>query len=229
MRVLTYNTRGSLGMDNVRATQRIINVVRSLTPDIVAFQEIHQRLVWSGGEDQPLTLEMSLNRAFVFHRLLRIGRGGYGIGMAVRGNVVERRMHELPSGREQRGALELRLRDVDGMHLTAFCTHWGLDPEERVCQAKALVEIVKGVKGAAIVCGDLNEDAEGSAVKLLCSETGLRDADGELRRPTFMADNPTVRIDYILHSPELTASNVEVVESLASDHLPLLADFTRQR
>jgi endonuclease/exonuclease/phosphatase family metal-dependent hydrolase len=228
MRVVSYNTRGSLGMDNMRSTRRIVEVVRGLTPDIVAFQEIHQRLVRSGGEDQPVALAAGLNRSFTFHRLLRFGGGGYGIGMAVRGTVIERHFHLLPSGREQRGALELRLRDVEGMRLTAICTHWGLDPEERVCQARALAEIVNAVRQPVVVCGDFNEDADGAGVQLLLGETSLKDADSE-RRPTFIADNPSARIDFVFYSGDLRVTHAEVVESLASDHRPLLVDFTAQK
>jgi endonuclease/exonuclease/phosphatase family metal-dependent hydrolase len=228
MRVVTYNTRGSLGMDGFRSTRRIIEVLRALTPDMVAFQEIHQRLPWSRGEDQPLALEVGLGRPFVFHRLLRYGRGGYGIGMAARGTVAERLHHLLPSGREQRGALELRLREIDGMRLTSICTHWGLDAEERISQARALIEIVRAAPRPVIVCGDLNEDREGQAVQLLLNETDLQDADAERQRPTFVADNPKVRIDFVLYTPELAARRVEVIDTLASDHLPVLVDFERR-
>ena len=56
MRIVTYNTRGSLGMDGLRSTRRIVETVRAVSPDIVCFQEIHQRLAWSGREDQPAIL-----------------------------------------------------------------------------------------------------------------------------------------------------------------------------
>src|SRR5580700_9084460 len=121
MRIVSYNTRGSLGMDGIRSTRRIADTVRALMPDIVCFQEIHRRMMWSGREDQPEALETLLARKFVFQRNVRFGRGAYGIGIATRGSIIETREHMLPGDKEQRGALELRLRDIAGLpRLTVF-------------------------------------------------------------------------------------------------------------
>jgi endonuclease/exonuclease/phosphatase family metal-dependent hydrolase len=229
MRIVTYNTRGSLGMDDRRDTRRIADVVRSLSPDVVCFQEIHQKLAWSGREDQPAALSELLGRPFAFQRCLTFGFGGYGIGIAARGTVAERREHLLPSRKEQRGALELRLRQVGGLRaLTVICTHWGLQEEERQEQAEALAGLVAGAAKPLVLCGDLNEGPEAEGVRALLAATGLIDADAIRNRPTFTSSDPTVRIDYCLHSPDLSARHIEVVSSLASDHLPLLADLEKQ-
>ncbi len=228
MRIVTYNTRGSLGMDNRRSTSRIAQVVRALSPEVVCFQEIHRRLPWSGREDQPAVLSQLLGRRFVFQQNLTFGFGGYGLGVAARGTVTAVQEHLLPSGREQRGALEVRLRDVGDLRaVTVFCTHWGLQAEERKEQAEALASLVNVAQRPVIVCGDLNEGPEGEAVRVLLSATGLQDADAIANRPTFPSDAPNTRIDYVFYSPEMAARNVEVVESLASDHLPLLVDLER--
>lgn len=226
MRVLTYNTRGSLGMDGRRSTRRIAQVVRALSPDVVCFQEIHQRLPWSGREDQPAVLSRELGRPFLFQRNLTFGFGGYGLGIATRGAVVERDEHLLPSAKEQRGAQEVRLQGIGGLRrLTVFCTHWGLQEEERRQQAEALAALVNAAVRPVVVCGDLNEPPDGLAVRHLMALTDLIDTDATQNRTTFVSDNPTVRIDYIFHSPELAARNVEVIFSLASDHLAVLADL----
>src|SRR5258708_7571866 len=110
MRIVTYNTRGSLGMDDVRSTGRIADTVRMFTPDIICFQEIHKKLPWSGKEDQPDVLATLLGRPFVFQRNVGFGRGAYGIGIAARGTITKHKEHLLPSEKEQRGVLELHVR-----------------------------------------------------------------------------------------------------------------------
>lgn len=226
MRILTYNTRGSLGMDGTRSTTRIAETLRPLSPDAVCFQEIYQRLPPVTTEDQPAVLSGLLHRRFVFQRCLDFAFGGYGIGIAAHAQHLESFEHILPSFKEQRGALEVRLRDFAGLHsVTIFCTHWGLHPDERLLQAEKLAGAVKAAPRPIIVCGDLNEEANGAAVQLLLERAGLVDADSAQNRATFVSENPTVRIDYILHSEDLRATHCEVVSSLASDHLPVVADL----
>jgi len=215
-------------MDDVRSPERIADVLRPLSPDIICFQEIHQKMFVSGRVDQPDVLSMLLSRPFYFHRTLRIGLGNYGIGIATRATIVARKEHLLPSGKEQRGALELLLGNIDGWRrLTVFCTHWGLDPAERMDQAKELTLLVNAAPRPVVVCGDLNEGPEGEGVQWLLSHTNLLDADASRNRLTYDADNPSVRIDYCLYSAELSLQNCEIISSDASDHLPVLADLER--
>lgn len=114
------------------------------------------------------------------------------------------------------------------MQVTAVCTHWGLDAGERMQQAEALAGIVRAARAPVVVCGDLNEPPDGPAVRLLREQTGLVDADAQANRPTYPADCPLRRIDYILFSPDLVCRHVEVGTTQASDHLPVLADLERR-
>jgi endonuclease/exonuclease/phosphatase family metal-dependent hydrolase len=224
MRIVTYNTHGSLGMDGVRSTPRIAETLRPLSADVVCFQEIFERIP-PPLEDQPARLAALLNRQFTFQRCLDFAFGGYGIGIAapVAGQSFQ---HILPSGREQRGALELRLRGVGGLaSVTIFCTHWGLDAEERKLQAEALANLVNAAPRPVVVCGDLNEPFGGAAVRDLLERASLLDSDAASNRPTFTSTDPTQRIDYILHSPDLRVASLEVVASTGSDHLPVMADL----
>ena len=228
MRVVSYNIRGGLGMDRKRSTLRIADTVRSLLPDVICFQEVHQKLLWSGSENQPAMLSTRLQRPFVFFAPTRYGFGGEGLGVCVRGVIVEEIHHTLPSGRENRGVLEVRLRDVGGLRsLAVLCAHWGLDSVERLEQAAECVKIVTNSSRPLILCGDLNETADAPAVRYLIENSGLFDAGAVVNLPTFPADNSTKRIDYILHSPDLRSTCVEINPSLASDHLPVAADFEK--
>ena len=225
MRIITYNTRGSLGMDGVRSTARIAETLRPLSADVVCFQEIYERIP-PPLEDQPAKLGALLNRVFTFQRCLDFAFGGYGNGIAAP-SVGESFHHLLPSGKEQRGALEFRLRGVGGLaSATVFCTHWGLDASERKLQAEALANLVNAARRPVIVCGDLNETPDGEAVRDLLSRSSLIDAGAAFNLPTFPSPQAASRIDYILHSPDLRVASFEVISSTASDHLPVMADLT---
>ena len=225
MRVMTYNVRGGWGSDGQKSTERIADVVRSQSPDVVCFQEVHQRLPQSRFVDQPVRLERELGMPFVFQANLRLGMGRYGVGVASRYPVRGVRNHLLPSVREQRGVLQVTFESPRGL-LTVFCTHWGLNGAEREKQAAQLAELIGGVSGPVIVCGDLNERPDAPAVRLLLDRTGLSDADAALNRPTYPTERPEARIDYVFFSPSMALAGVSVLETPASDHLPLVADFS---
>ena len=224
IRLVTYNIRGAKGMDNRRSAKRIADVIRESGAQIACLQEVHQRLPWSGMVDQPGALFRSLGMKFAFQRNLSIGIGGYGNAVLTTMKIVGSRSHSLTSVDEQRGALELNLSTPDGL-LTVFCTHFGLESGERVIQARELAALVNAARAPKLVCGDFNEEATAAGVVELIGAANLIDADPG-GPPTFDSEHPSRRIDMILHDPSISTHAVSVLESLASDHLPLVADLT---
>ena len=176
--------------------------------------------------DQPRQLARLLGYSFTFHRLLNIGIGGYGIGIASRQKPSTIRRHLLPSKKEQRGLLELEFNSE--IPFLVFCTHWGLDTVERKGQAERCVEILSQVSLPFVFCGDLNASASSEEVTLLRERARLLDVGLELGQPTFPSNSPKERIDYIFCSSEWHLETSQVVSTLASDHLPLFADFSRE-
>ena len=194
MRVMTYNIRGGLGMDGRRNTARIADAVLEWSPDIVCFQEVHQRLPQSGWADQPRQLGRLLRMGFTFQSNLRIGWGNYGVGVASRYPVRSVRRHRLPSRGEPRGALEVVL-DMPNGGVTVFCTHWGLDRKQRTAQAERLASLVAAAPRPVLVCGDLNDAPDVDYVQDFLQRTGLIDAGAAGQAPTYPSDAPMSRID----------------------------------
>ena len=221
---MSFNIRGGLGMDGRRDTGRIGAVVAALSPDIVCFQEVHQRLPWSGWVDQPRRLHTALGMPVVFQRNLNTGIGGYGVATASRYPILRAVRHFLPSVGERRGALEVSLGTPNGS-VSVWCTHWGLSGGERERQSAALGEWIAAATTPVIVCGDCNERADAPAVTRLLERTGLRDCGAEENTPTFPSDAPTARIDFVCYSAHLEVAQTSVLTSLASDHCAVIADF----
>lgn len=212
-------------MDGIRSTSRIAEVLRPFAADIICLQELYQHVPPTLLEDQPAALGRQLHRTAHFQRCLDFGIGGYGIGILAR-NSSEARRHRLPGGREPRGLLQLTIAGANGRHiLTAFCTHWGLTADERMLQAEATAAIVNAARRPVALCGDLNEQPHEPAIALLLARTELRDVCQTSNLPTFPSASPSLRIDYILCTPELRPERVETYGSGASDHLALSADL----
>ena len=221
---MTFNIRGGLGMDGRRSTERVAEAVAAQSPDIVCFQEVHQRLPWSRWVDQPRLLRRGLRMPLVFQRNVNTVVGGYGVAIASRFPLSAARRHFLPSVGERRGALEVSVQSPQGP-VSVWCMHWGLKSEERERQAARLAGWLAAAQRPVIVCGDVNEQADAPAMRRLLAETGLHDAGAAGAAPTYPADVPTARIDVLCHSPALRLERCEVVDTRASDHRPVVADF----
>ncbi len=97
----------------------------------------------------------------------------------------------------------------------------------RAAQARAVADEIKQCTHPVIVCGDFN-DVPGSYVYRTISK-GLRDVWVEQGRGwghTFHESFFLFRIDYILHSPDITIVDVGLDKVKISDHYPLTATLT---
>lgn len=221
--LVTYNIRGTKGMDDQRSVQRVANVISRSGAEIVCLQEVDQWLSRSDKVDQPAELARLLGMRVAFQRNLKMGAGWFGNAVLTSMELAGSRSHSLTSEGEQRGALEARIVTPTGP-ITVFCTHWGLSRQERIVQARELAALVNATAGPRLVCGDFNEEADDAAVAELIQLAHLIDAapGGE---PTFDSNRPSERIDMILHDQSITIHSVTVPNTQASDHLPLVASL----
>lgn len=234
MRLVTYNIRGGLGMDDRRSTRRIGEVLQEIGADIVCLQEVHQRLPWSAFRDQPGHLARVVKSRVVFQNNFRVGLGGFGNALLTSRPILSRASHSLPNARERqrilkslerRGLLEVVV-ETPGGPLVVLVTHWSLDAEDRMKSAEEIAARVEALKTPVILAGDFNAEADSAEMQRLRQETGLVDAGAAAAAATFPADAPRARIDYVLHSPELSVTPASVVDTQASDHRPVVVDWT---
>jgi len=135
----------------------------------------------------------------------------------------------LPPGRgpHERSYLSVTFADVAGDPLRVIATHLDADtdPRFRVAEIDVLLRAI-GDPADTVVAGDLNA-ALGSPELALFLEYGFASAQaltGE-RDPTFPEQGET--FDHILLGPGLTATDVAVDPSHASDHLAVVATIRR--
>lgn len=96
----------------------------------------------------------------------------------------------------------------------------------RSSQARDVRESINRSPYPVIVCGDMNDVPNSNAYQIISDN--LHDAFTEKGwgvGRTFKFLSPTLRIDYVLHSPSLAVERVQVLRSRQSDHSPVIADF----
>src|SRR5579872_1638830 len=233
MRLLSFNIRGSLGMDGRRSVERIAQVVEETNADVVCLQEVHRRLPWSGFQDQVRRLERLCGFHVVFQSNLAVRFGSFGNAIATSLPILSCSRHRLSNAHERtrpalrfehRGLLEVVVETSAGP-LAVMTTHWSLDARDWLEAAREVAAHVQKQETSVTLMGDLNALPESTEVGLLRELTGLEDAASSGGEPTYPSDCPRARIDYVLYSPDLGAPRSWVVDTQASDHRPVVVEW----
>jgi endonuclease/exonuclease/phosphatase family metal-dependent hydrolase len=241
MRIVTYNVHKCRGLDRRVRPARIASVLREIDADIIALQEVLSVGGAAREMDQARFIAEELGYDYCIGENRRLAGGAYG-------NVILSRLpwqhvHNYDitwRGRERRGCLRVDIetgRGIGGgsprlLHL--FNVHLGTAYIERRHQARQLVgDRILGsaeLTGARIVLGDFNEWTKGLATRLLTEHLESADVRTHLRSPrTYPGPLPLVHLDHIYFDPALELKELTLHKSrtalVASDHLPLVADF----
>jgi endonuclease/exonuclease/phosphatase family metal-dependent hydrolase len=97
------------------------------------------------------------------------------------------------------------------------------DSPVRLVQVPVILDFLEG-QNQAVFLGDLNAEPDFPEIGLIY-EAGLVDAwleAGDGPGYTGASYYPIKRIDYIWHSPDLEATEIEVIQTEASDHMPVV-------
>lgn len=242
MRVLVYNVHAGKdagGADNLR---RVADLVLENAVDVALLQEVDRGTERSGRVDQVGELAEMTGYHAAFGRTLDYQGGEYGIAVLSRWPITEDTLFPLPvtppqeragGAYEPRGVLHVRIAAPGGA-VHVLNTH--LDPSrhdgyrrQETDAVLALAERLRGSGGTVLFGGDLNAEPA-SAVMAKVRERGWRDAwpgCGGGEGLTFPAGAPVKRIDYLVLPQGLRCRSATVIDSRASDHLPVLFVISR--
>lgn len=228
LRVMTYNIHVGVGMDKKLDLQRIADVINRERPDLVGLQEVDRGVKRTEGKDEIVELAVLTRMEYAFAPNLDFQGGKYGVAILSRFPIKKtiHRMFENKRESERRGMLLVEV-EVDRKPLTFVTTHLDYQFEDgRLFETEQLLQHLTGVKEPLIVVADLNDVPSGSAYQLMRTKfddawvTSRAKGDGF----SYPADKPVKRIDHIFYSKGVRAKTAWVVETLASDHIPVVAD-----
>ena len=239
LRVATYNVHRCRGMDRRVSVARIAEVIERLDADIVAVQEIRRGANPSNPEsDQVAFLAGSLgwHAAFGANKL-RWG-APYGNATFSRYPIVFEQNYDLTiRGQERRGCLRADVRVSPGRRVHVYNVHLSTRYFARPRQARRLLSdsVVNhpAVTGPRIVVGDFNEWTRGVATRLMGEHFESVDVRLLGRRRTYPGLFPVFHLDHFYFDPALTLRSFRLhrtkLSLVASDHLPLVAEFELRR
>jgi endonuclease/exonuclease/phosphatase family metal-dependent hydrolase len=231
LRVMTYNIRHGEGMDGRVDLERVARVIIAADPDLVALQEIDRQASRTGGVDQAVRLGELTGMHSGFAKFMDFGGGEYGLAILSKSPIDEMRRLQLPPGkREPRAVLAVRTTPTGWASPVVFVSlhfDWLDDDAERFAQAQSLLEQLGDEDGLVVLAGDFNDTPESRTMQLVFGSFANADKPAE-DRLTFSSTEPDREIDFIVYQPadRVTGTAHVIDEPMASDHRPVVADFT---
>lgn len=241
LRVMTWNIHHGEGLDKKVDVDRIAKVILSEKPDVVALQEIDRGAERSGKIDIITKLADLTDMTYAFGKTLDYQGGEYGNAFLTRFPILEERnlQYELIQPGERRGLLQLIL-DVRGEEIVVTNTHLESRSDDSA-RASSVGELRNALRRYSprpvVVCGDFNDPPDSRVIAELKKDyVDSWALVGRGEGFTFPSNAPKRRIDYILvlnkSKPDSASAAVQlrpfsarVLQSSASDHLPLLVEF----
>ena len=221
VRVMSFNVRGGVGIDNVRDYDRTAAVIRKAGPDIVSVQELDSVTQRSKGKYVLQELALRTGMFGTYAAAIEFQGGKYGIGILSKEKPLQCRRIPLPGREEARVLLIAEFDDY------LFCAaHFSLTAADAEASVAILREALSGVRKPVFFAGDLNSVPESPVITELKKDFKVLN---DPKKPTCPADEPKDCIDYIFgytsggHAYTVVSRQV-MDEPVASDHRPLFAD-----
>jgi endonuclease/exonuclease/phosphatase family metal-dependent hydrolase len=234
-RIVTYNIHKCRGLDGRVRPQRIVEVLLEINADLIALQEVWNKNPGRDETNQTLFIAEALRFHYAFGENRRLKGGGYGNAFFSRFPLTVQENFDLSQSRkEERGCLRTDIALSQTRVLHVFNIHLGTAYLERRRQVRKLMESEiltgSGVIGPRILLGDFNEWLPGPTLRLLREHFGRVDLRANLdRRRTYPGPFPLFYLDHIYFDDSLELRRAMAYRTpktlLASDHIPLVADF----
>ena len=235
-RVATYNIHKCRGFDRRTSPDRINAVIQELQAEIVCLQEVVDAPEGPRIFDQAQEIARAFPEyswCFGSNRALRGGR--YGNMTLTQFPIRGWRNHNLTHRkREERGVLQVDIELGTKQALHVFNIHLGTSYTERRSQAARLLgsDVLgqEGLSDPRLIVGDFNEWTTGLTTRLLRRSFKTFRPQHGLRFPrTYPGMLPLLSLDHYYYEPPLELEQARLWRSrkalIASDHLPLIADF----
>ena len=226
LRIMSYNVRNGIGIDEKRDFDRVAKVINEYAPDVIAIQELDSATGRSNQLNVVEELAKRTNRHWIFAPSIDFMGGKYGIGMLSKEKPLNYHSVRLPNteGKEARVILFAEFEKY-----VMCCTHLSLSEKERIESIPAIEKSIKelGTKKPIFLAGDMN------------SQKGDNTQKAFMRSFTYLS-NPTVAtipsntpeecIDFIYlyknAKQSIDVINQETVQGVyGSDHLPVYTDI----
>lgn len=242
LKVITYNIHKAIGVDRRFRPQRIAEILRHYEADVVLLQEVDEGVPRS--RELNLAKELASLAGYPHYALghnVSLRRGRYGNATLSRFPIQRERNIDLtlPESWIRRGCQHTTLKlDNHGRKLEVFNLHLGLSATERRRQFELLTrsqELSSLERSTPVLVGGDFNDWRSQLLSLFNNGLGFACATERRRAgpyrciPTYPSVAPQGGLDRIyfrgrIHLESVYRCRLQMAR-LASDHLPIIAEF----
>lgn len=231
---MSYNIRHGLGLDTILDLSRSAKIIKSEKPDLCGLQEVDNFCLRSDSIGQTAYLSQKTNMEGTFGEFMKLQGGAYGMATLSAKPIVSTKLLQLPDA-----LYEPRIAIVQEIKLTKDCNivfanvhfDWVENKEgsnNRLSQAKALVNYINTLNKAAIITGDFNCTPNSPTMQYFKAQ-GFKFVEKGHDNLSFQGENK-VEIDHLIYrnsaSVTLKKTNVELRKApIVSDHRPLIVEL----
>lgn len=221
--IMTYNIHGGKDIEDNLTIYGISNFIKQSKADVIGLQEVDTYLGRSYFINEIKYLAKRLKMYYAFGPNIKIGLGSYGNGILSRYPIVKKNNYHLTSTGERRGVLSVLIELDSYRKIWFLTTHLGLNSKERVMQSQEILKIIKRLDYPVILTGDFNETPENEAYSIInhVLVDGAFSANSDYY--SYLDGDEPVRIDYIMHSKDISVESIKAVDCNLSDHFPVIA------
>ncbi|HRY50863.1 MAG TPA: endonuclease/exonuclease/phosphatase family protein [Candidatus Paceibacterota bacterium] len=228
LRVLTYNIHHGEGTDGRLDLERIAALMLEHRPDLVALQEVDRGTTRTQKRDLAAELGRLTGMETLFSKNIDFQGGEYGNAILSRHRILSStNLHyRMLRPGEQRGLLQATIQCA-GREIVFMATHldYRPDPAERLSNVEEIKAAAQKSGKPVILAGDFNDHPDRDvhrAMKTMFLDAWEQGGSGD--GFTYSSASPKSRIDYVYCYPpgRWQVTRAEVLQSPASDHLPVL-------
>ncbi|MDE5745921.1 MAG: endonuclease/exonuclease/phosphatase family protein, partial [Paramuribaculum sp.] len=188
--VMSYNVHNGVGLDGKRDHKRLAEVIKARKPDFVGIQEVDSCTNRSNHAYVLGDIAEAAGLKPTYVPAIKYDGGLYGIGILSKDMPDSVSRIALPGREEQRALVVTYFHDI-----IIANSHFSLTPEDALESVIIVKTILDNANNRPVIfMGDLNSHPDSPVIQELSRYFKIVSSDA----PTFPADKPNERIDFIM-------------------------------
>ena len=229
IKFMSFNTQHCLNFITKEIDFDIMaDVIIKCGADVIGLQEMRDESTHEEYQAQAKRIAEKLGFYYYFAEAIRFdGKNPYGNALISRYPIISAETILIPDPvvPEYDGYYETRcllkaIIDVDD-GLNVLVSHFGLNPDEHRNAVETIVSNISSER--CVLMGDFNVEPDNPVLQPIREQ--LYDTAEKFDSPkfSFPTDIPSVKIDYIFVSKDLSVTDADIPNIVASDHRPHIA------